>query len=347
MAIFNFSATRSPQPGPLEPGAEARGDGPRFLLKPLLAILTMATALAAWHWGVDRGKGLAPGIFAETFQLSLPHPPAAVVPKALAIRPIGNGKMPPVSAVFVDDSNNLDSFYAALWKLEQGQQGQDKAPGVVTILHYGDSPTTADMITGDVRAQLQSRFGDAGRGYTLIAKPWAWYGHRGVEMSDHGWKIRTGVGLMREGVYGLGGAAFEGQAGANVASDEVGGGGRVAVMQDGDHAAGRAAAFALLELPEGAEKRVELVGGVGKDRRWRRQLNAGVDFGFLGNDGRGRMRPAQGESVGDRAGVNARGVVAPSAPGQESGGEHNDGKSHLERDARRPWRRLGIGRSRT
>jgi hypothetical protein len=70
------------------------------------------------------------------------------------------------------------------------------------------------MITGDVRARLQERFGDAGRGYTLIAKPWAWYGHRGVEMSDHGWKIRTGVGLMREGIYGLGGAAFEGQPGA-------------------------------------------------------------------------------------------------------------------------------------
>jgi hypothetical protein len=33
-------------------------------------------------------------------------------------------------------------------------------------------------------------------------------------MSDHGWKIRTGVGLMREGIYGLGGAAFEGEPGA-------------------------------------------------------------------------------------------------------------------------------------
>ena len=85
---------------------------------------------------------------------------------------------------------------------------------MVTVLHYGDSPTTADLITGDVRAQMQSRFGDAGRGYTLIAKPWAWYGHRGVEISDHGWKMRTGVGLMREGIYGLGGAAFEGQPGA-------------------------------------------------------------------------------------------------------------------------------------
>jgi lysophospholipase L1-like esterase len=101
-----------------------------------------------------------------------------------------------------------------LRQLEQANPAQGKQAGVVTILHYGDSPTTADLITGDVRAQLQRRFGDAGRGYTLIAKPWAWYGHRGVEISDHGWKMRTGVGLMREGIYGLGGAAFEGQPGA-------------------------------------------------------------------------------------------------------------------------------------
>ena len=101
-----------------------------------------------------------------------------------------------------------------MWQLEQAKSAQGKPGGVVTVLHYGDSPTTADLITGDVRAQLQRRFGDAGRGYTLIAKPWAWYGHRGVEIGDHGWKMRTGVGLMREGIYGLGGAAFEGQPGA-------------------------------------------------------------------------------------------------------------------------------------
>jgi lysophospholipase L1-like esterase len=172
----------------------------------------LAAALAAWHWGADSGKGLAPDIFAETFQLHWPHAPVAVVPRKL--EHARNEKLPPVSAVFVDDADSLDPFYAALWKLEQSKQGQTGAAGLVTILHYGDSPTTADLITGDVRAQLQSRFGDAGRGYTLIAKPWAWYGHRGVEMSDHGWKIRTGVGLMREGIYGLGGAAFEGQPGA-------------------------------------------------------------------------------------------------------------------------------------
>jgi len=207
MAIFDFS-----QSGPTSPDPKESGDNSAFPFKPALAILVLASALAAWHWGVNNAQGLSPEIFAETFQLHQPHAPAAAVPKS--VQHAASGKLPPVSAVFVDDSRNLDPFFAALWNIEQSKQQAGKSAGLVTIVHYGDSPTTADLITGDVRAQLQSRFGDAGRGYTLIAKPWAWYGHRGVEMSDHGWKIRTGVGLMREGIYGLGGAAFEGQPGA-------------------------------------------------------------------------------------------------------------------------------------
>ena len=213
MAIFDFSET-----GPPPPDADKPGDGAGFPLKPALALLVMAGALAGWQLGVDHGKGLSPGVFAETFRLGWPHAPVAAVPQKL-MQHDPNEKLPAVSAVFVDDTNSLDPFFAALWKLERGKLDQERLEpgtemGVVTILHYGDSPTTADLITGDVRAQMQTRFGDAGRGYTLIAKPWAWYGHRGVEISDHGWKIRTGVGLMREGIYGLGGAAFEGQAGA-------------------------------------------------------------------------------------------------------------------------------------
>jgi lysophospholipase L1-like esterase len=135
--------------------------------------------------------------------LQWPARPLPPVPKTPIVI---SAHLPAASPLLVDNSNQLDPFFAALWKLEQGN-----SKDVVTVLHYGDSPTTADLITGDVRAQLQSRFGDAGRGYALIAKPWAWYSHRGVGMSDHGWKIRTGVGLVREGVYGLGGASFEGQ----------------------------------------------------------------------------------------------------------------------------------------
>jgi len=178
--------------------------GPVFPLKTALAIAVVAATLAIWRYALHRNQGLAPGIFAEAFRLHWPAAPAPPVPAHPAV----NAKVAP-TPFLTDDFQELDPFFAALWKLEQ-----NKSAGLVTILHYGDSPTTADLITGDVRAQLQKRFGDAGRGYTLIARPWAWYGHTGVEISDHGWKIRTGVGLIREGIYGLGGAAFEGEPGA-------------------------------------------------------------------------------------------------------------------------------------
>ncbi|HTW81489.1 MAG TPA: GDSL-type esterase/lipase family protein [Terracidiphilus sp.] len=215
MAIFNLSDPSipgpppipdPPAPDPVEPHAPGPQEpGSRFPLKTALAIGVVAALLTAWHLKVDPGKGLDPAIVADAFRLHWPARPAPPVPT----QPRRNSaNLPPPSPIFVDDSNNLDPFFAQLWKLEQNQAG------VVTILHYGDSPTTADLITGDIRAQLQARFGDAGRGYTLVAKPWAWYSHRGVDMSSSGWKLRTGVGLIREGVYGLGGAAFEGKPGA-------------------------------------------------------------------------------------------------------------------------------------
>jgi lysophospholipase L1-like esterase len=108
-----------------------------------------------------------------------------------------------------DQAGSLDHFYAALRDLASGRRNRP-----VRIVHYGDSPTTADLITADAREMLQERFGDGGPGFVLVAKPWAWYGHRGVDVSGTGWKIATAVGSMHEGVYGLGGAMFTGQPGA-------------------------------------------------------------------------------------------------------------------------------------
>ena len=111
----------------------------------------------------------------------------------------------------LDDGNGaLDHFYAALWRTERGT-----SLSITRILHYGDSPTTADLITGDTRQLLQKRFGDAGHGFTLIGKPWAWYEHRGVEISSHGWQMDPGTRWdLRNGLFGLGGVAFSGGAGA-------------------------------------------------------------------------------------------------------------------------------------
>ncbi len=214
MAIFNLSDPPVPGPPPIPetPDADPAGApapppkprGSRFPIKTALAIAVVAALLISWRLKVDPAKGLDPAIFFDAFNIHWPQRPAPPVP----VQPRIDASKLPTTPVLVDDSNNLDPFFAALYKLEQSQSG------VVTILHYGDSPTTADLITGDIRARLQGRFGDAGRGYTLVAKPWAWYGHRGVEMSSSGWKIRTGVGLIREGIYGLGGAAFEGKPGA-------------------------------------------------------------------------------------------------------------------------------------
>ncbi len=130
------------------------------------------------------------------------HPPTTVVTGASGavskpVATVPNLEVPPGS---------LDAFYAALRRTEV------KEPGAVTrILHYGDSPTTADSITADVRRLFQARFGDAGHGFLLIAKPWAWYGHDRVKLEGKGWKIEpASQSRAADNIHGLGGVSFRG-----------------------------------------------------------------------------------------------------------------------------------------
>lgn len=175
----------------------------------------------------------------------------------------------PVTATpdLIDQHENLKAFYQALWRTES------KLPGAVTrVLHYGDSPVTADSITADVRALLQEHYGDAGHGFILIAKPWAWYGHRGMDILGKGWHIEAATqSHARDGLVGLGGVSFDGTAGAasqivlgeDHARMEVEylrqpGGGRLAIRSEGrelgeietDDAA-KQAGFLTVQLPAG------------------------------------------------------------------------------------------------
>jgi len=127
-------------------------------------------------------------------------------------RPQFKRNAPPVAEPnLIDPHDQLKAFYQSLWRTEARQ------PGAITrILHYGDSPTTADSITADVRTLMQEHYGDAGHGFVLIAKPWAWYGHRGVDVSGKNWIIEAASQVRaKDGYHGLGGVNFQGGTGAS------------------------------------------------------------------------------------------------------------------------------------
>jgi lysophospholipase L1-like esterase len=114
-------------------------------------------------------------------------------------------KVYPVS----DASGGLTHFYEALDRTEQ-------RAGMTRITHYGDSPVTADLITADLRTAFQTKFGDSGHGFVLVAKPWAWYKHRGVDIDGSGWEATpANVPRIPNGAFGLGAVSLRGKPGAS------------------------------------------------------------------------------------------------------------------------------------
>ncbi len=167
--------------------------------KPLAAIMSFAVVMAAIAYlpPFEQFHALRPATFTAIFEFHKASAPLEA----------------PVQQAYVhliDRHHALDLFYRALARAEAREPG-----AVVRVLHFGDSPVSADQITGDLRALLQARFGNAGQGFVLIAKPWAWYNHRGIEQSARGWTIHTASqNPSSDGLHGLGGATFEGSSGA-------------------------------------------------------------------------------------------------------------------------------------
>jgi lysophospholipase L1-like esterase len=228
-----------------------------------------------------------------------PMPKRTAVESAAALEEVRTARLELMAPQnLVDPNHELDPFYAALL------QG-----GVTRVLHYGDSPTTGDLITADARALLQKQFGDAGAGFVLIAKPWAWYYHRGLEMDASNWKIDVaGVSDLKDGMHGLGGASFQGSPGAvahwnfqdghsrslDVAYLAQPDGGSFSIEADGvtagtahTAAAESAPGFASFDLPAGA-KQVTLRVTNGVVRLFGvefRKRSAGVIYSSLGING--------------------------------------------------------------
>jgi lysophospholipase L1-like esterase len=115
------------------------------------------------------------------------------------------GKNAPPVALEDPSGHALDGLYSKLVAVDA------KRPGTIArIAHFGDSIVVSDYVSGQLRRNLQRRFGDAGHGFVLIANAWPAYLHWDVERyASAGFRVSTIVGPYAEdGWYGLGGVAF-------------------------------------------------------------------------------------------------------------------------------------------
>lgn len=118
------------------------------------------------------------------------------------IEELGLGKIVPL------EDAPMASFYRALDTLVQKKRGK------VRILHYGDSHTAADFLPSTIRRELQTRFGDGGRGFVYLGTPWRSFAPMDVETASRGrWKTLRIYSAKDptelDGWYGLGGIAVE------------------------------------------------------------------------------------------------------------------------------------------
>ena len=104
---------------------------------------------------------------------------------------------------------SLRRFFESVARLEAGQAQED-----VRIVQFGDSHTAADIETAVIRRALQGRFGDGGRGFVAIGKPWKGYLQEGVrcgmstEWASERGKLAKGK-FSGDGLYGLAGIGVE------------------------------------------------------------------------------------------------------------------------------------------
>ncbi len=128
--------------------------------------------------------------------------------------------------------------------------------GKARLLFFGASHTASDLYTGEVRRRLQRRFGDAGHGFVMPARPWRLYRHDDIVLeSTNTWHTdRVGKPDDRQdGLYGL--------AGMSVSSSSRKDFGRVGTTQE-NTVGRRAGLFDLyfLRQPSGGTLEVRLDG---------------------------------------------------------------------------------------
>jgi lysophospholipase L1-like esterase len=111
----------------------------------------------------------------------------------------------------LENPHTLHHLFETLALLEDGHAHED-----VRVIQFGDSHTAADLETGAMRRLLQTRFGDGGRGFVALGKPWPKYPYVqdairvGATPEFHPEKGKRAHGRFEgDGCYGLLGLAVQ------------------------------------------------------------------------------------------------------------------------------------------
>lgn len=99
---------------------------------------------------------------------------------------------PPGASVCPEGLCGAEALTPLFEALAATEAGSRRTP--VHILQIGDSHTAGDRITGAVRAALQARFGNGGRGVLPAGAPWDGYAPYQVQVQATGW-INTAAPL--------------------------------------------------------------------------------------------------------------------------------------------------------
>jgi lysophospholipase L1-like esterase len=113
--------------------------------------------------------------------------------------------------VGIEFAANLRPFFDRLRALELAPQSS-----TLRIFQFGDSHTAADMFTGALRNLFQTRFGNAGPGFSLAGYPFAGYRIHGTKHAQStGW---TALGVHLRDI----GDALVGMGGVSLSTDKPG-----------------------------------------------------------------------------------------------------------------------------
>lgn len=281
-------------------------------------ILAGVSLVSACEGAATPVRGPAPGATASAVAQVAPSAPpssegiAEHQDATPAASSVAGSTGAPSAVGYLSGTGRLAHVFDALAALEDGHSHDD-----VRIMQYGDSHTASDLGVSAFRHTLQARFGDGGRGFVALGRPWRTYSQAGVHngMDDGFAPTRTpghkGVSVppALEGRFGPLGIALvvgkqRGRAWSEVAAPasrieltfaEQPGGGSFDVFVDGTrttHVSTQGtdvkSAWSALEVPD-APHRIEvralgdgdiLLYGVELDR-----AQAGVVVDTLGIDG--------------------------------------------------------------